>query len=192
MEVFPLALRAELWEPDFVHPAELRLQPARPGIAGLQELDIETYLPDDLLLKADIASMAHSLELRSPFLDRDVLRVGISLREPARRQGKRTLRRAFEDDLPPEIRSRKKTGFGIPLAAWFRGELRDFTRDLLLDDRARQRGQLRPQAVERLLAEHASGEADHGHRIWCLLMLELWQRTHVEAGQPAGEPLAAR
>jgi asparagine synthase (glutamine-hydrolysing) len=192
MEVFPLALRAELWEPDFIHPAELLLQPARPGIAGLQELDIETYLPDDLLLKADIASMAHSLELRSPFLDWDVLQVGISLRDPARRHGKRALRRAFEADLPPEIVSRKKTGFGIPLSAWFRSELRDFAHDLLLDERARRRGQLRPQAVERLLADHASGEADHGHRIWCLLMLELWQRTHLEAGQPAGEPLAAR
>ena len=192
MEVFPLELRARLWEPDFVQPAELRLQPTRPGIVGLQELDIETYLPDDLLLKADIASMAHSLELRSPFLDRDVLQVGLSLGEPARRHGKQALRRAFEADLPPEILTRKKTGFGIPLAAWFRGEARELAGDLLLDDQARRRGQLRPAAVERLLAEHASGEADHGHRIWCLLMLELWQRTYVETEQPAGEPLPAR
>jgi asparagine synthase (glutamine-hydrolysing) len=192
MEVFPLELRAELWEPDFVQPAELRLQPARPGIVGLQELDIETYLPDDLLLKADIASMAHSLELRSPFLDRDVLQIGLSLAEPARRQGKQALRHAFEADLPPEILTRKKTGFGIPLSAWFRGEARELAGDLLLDEHVRRRGQLRPAAVERLLAEHGSGEADHGHRIWCLLMLELWQRTHVEAEQPAGEPLPAR
>jgi len=166
--------------------------PARPGVAGLQELDIETYLPDDLLLKADIASMAHSLELRSPFLDHEVLEVGVSLNEPARRQGKGALRAAFEAELPPEILSRKKTGFGVPLSAWFRGELRELAGDLLLDARARGRGQLRPAAVERLLAEHTSGEVDHGHRIWCLLMLELWQRTHVEAGKPAGEPLAAR
>jgi asparagine synthase (glutamine-hydrolysing) len=192
MEVFPLELRAELWEPDFVRPAELRLQPGRPGIAGLQELDIETYLPDDLLLKSDIASMAHSLELRSPLLDHEVLEVGVSLDEPVRLRGKRTLRAAFEAQLPPEVLERKKTGFGVPLSAWFRRELRDLTGDLLLDDRARARGQLRPAVVERLLADHASGRVDHGHRLWCLLMLELWQRAHVEAEQPAGEPLAAR
>jgi asparagine synthase (glutamine-hydrolysing) len=192
MEVFPLELRAELWEPDFVRPAELRLQPGRPGIAGLQELDIETYLPDDLLLKSDIASMAHSLELRSPLLDHEVLEVGVSLDEPVRLRGKRALRAAFEAQLPPEVLERKKTGFGVPLSAWFRRELRDLTGDLLLDDRARARGQLRPAVVERLLADHASGRVDHGHRLWCLLMLELWQRAHVEAEQPAGEPLAAR
>ena len=192
MEVVPLPLRAELWEPGFVQPAELRLQPSRPGVAGLQELDVETYLPDDLLLKADLASMAHSLELRSPLLDHRVLELGISLEGPPRRRGKEALRRAFAADLPRSVLERRKTGFGVPLAAWFRGELRDLAGDLLLDARARSRGQLRPAAVERLLADHASGRADHGHRLWCLLMLELWQRTHVEAAQPAGEPLAAR
>ncbi len=190
MEVFPLELRAQLWEPDFVHPAALQLQPQRPGIAGLQELDIETYLPDDLLLKADIASMAHSLELRSPLLDHQVLELGVSLDHPVRLRGKAALRRAFAADLPSEVASRRKTGFGVPLSAWFRGELREPAADVLLDERSRRRGQLRPAVVERLLQEHASGRADHGHRLWCLLMLELWQRTHVEAQQPAGEPLA--
>jgi asparagine synthase (glutamine-hydrolysing) len=191
MEVFPKALREELWEPDFVRPAELRLEPARPGIPGLQELDVETYLPDDLLLKADIASMAHSLELRSPFLDHEVLEVGVSLRAPLRLRGKGALRKAFAADLPPEVLSRRKTGFGVPLARWFRHELRELARDVLLDPAARRRGQLRPAAVERLLAEHASGRADHGHRLWCLLMLELWQRTWVESESAAGAPVAA-
>ena len=199
MEVFPAELRAELFEPDFVaHPvpaADLIGPPPQPGIAGLQLLDVRTYLPDDLLLKADIASMAHSLELRSPLLDWDVLEVGVSL--PSRlktkgRRGKEALRRAFAANLPPEVAARGKTGFGVPLADWFRGELRELAGDVLLDARSRGRGQLRPQAVERLLAEHVSGQADHAHRLWCLVMLELWQRTHVEAADIAGVAVAAR
>jgi asparagine synthase (glutamine-hydrolysing) len=187
MEVFPAPLRAELWQPDFVRPtpAHMLLGPApRNGVSGLQMLDVETYLPGDLLLKADIASMAHSLELRSPFLDQEVLELGVSTRP-----GKAALREAFRDLLPPEILARAKTGFGVPLTRWFRADLREFTGDLLLSDRARARGQLRPQAVERLLREHVEGRADHGHRLWCLLMLELWQREHVEA--PLAAPVSA-
>src|SRR5439155_23014694 len=101
------------------------------------------------------------------------------------------LRMAFKSDLPPQVVARRKTGFGVPLARWFRDDLHDFARDVLLDDAAQRRGQLRPAAVERLLAEHASGRADHGHRLWCLLMLELWQRTWVEAPSSAAAPVAA-
>ncbi len=192
MEVFPAELRAELWEPGFVSrprpAAELLGVPDRPGIAGLQRLDVRTYLPGDLLLKADIASMAHSLELRSPLLDWEVLELGTSLPdrlEISGRRGKAALRRAFAADLPPEVASRGKTGFGVPISAWFRDELRDLAADLLLDARAGQRGQIRPAAVKRLLDEHVSGRADHGHRLWCLVMLELWQRTWVESARPA-------
>ena len=192
VEVFPATLRAELWEPDFVpKPAGTAglLGPApERGIAGLQRLDIDTYLPGDLLLKADIASMAHSLELRSPLLDWDVLSLGVSLPDPLKvsgRRGKVALRRAFSADLPPEIAGRSKTGFGVPLARWFRDELRELAADVLLDQTARQRGQIRPAAVKRLLDEHAYGRLDHGHRLWCLVMLELWQRTWVESARPA-------
>ncbi len=187
MEVFPAALRAELWEPSFVSapiPAWEALGPAGEGIAGLQLLDVKTYLPGDLLLKADIASMAHSLELRSPLLDHEVVELGLSLPDALKVQGRRgklALRRAFADALPPEIAARGKTGFGVPISRWFREELRELTADTLLGERARARGQLRPAAVERLIADHAAGRADHGHRLWCLLMLELWQREHVEA-----------
>jgi asparagine synthase (glutamine-hydrolysing) len=162
--------------------------PEANGIAALQRLDAETYLPGDLLLKADIASMAHSLELRSPFLDHDVLELGVSLPDSLKirgLRGKEALRRAFAGLLPRETVERGKSGFGIPLATLFRGELRELAGDLLLGERARSRGQLRPATVERLLGEHAAGRADHGHRLWCLLMLELWQRTYVEAEQPA-------
>src|SRR5207302_6102142 len=113
MEVFPLRLREELWEPEFVRAAPTRLAPAEPGIAGLQRLDVETYLPGDLLPKADLASMACSLELRSPLLDWEVLELGISLPDRLKvrgRRGKEALRRAFAADLPPEIAQRGKTG----------------------------------------------------------------------------------
>jgi asparagine synthase (glutamine-hydrolysing) len=192
MEVFPLELRRELWEPEFVAAAPLRLEPSEPGIAGLQRLDVETYLPGDLLPKADLASMACSLELRSPLLDWEVIELGLSLPDRLKirgRRGKEALRRAFARDLPPEIAGRRKTGFGVPLARWFRGELRGFAHDVLLDPRVEERGQLRRAVVERLLREHVDGRADHGHRLWCLVMLELWQRTYVEAAQPV--PVAA-
>jgi asparagine synthase (glutamine-hydrolysing) len=196
MEIFPAALRRELWEPEFVRdavPAWRLLGPATgDGTAALQRLDVRTYLPGDLLLKADIASMAHSLELRSPLLDHSVLELGISLPDRLKTQGLRgkiALRRAYADALPAEVARRGKSGFGVPIAAWFRGELRGLAADVLLDGRMRERGQLRPTAVKRLLDEHFSGRADHGHRLWCLVMLELWQRLHVEAEAPV--PAAA-
>ncbi len=188
MEVFPPALRRELWEPEFAADAvpAWRLLGPPPGdsVTALQQLDVRTYLPGDLLLKADIASMAHSLELRSPLLDHEVLELGVSLPDRLKTRGLRgkiALRQAFADALPAEVAGRGKSGFGVPLADWFRGELRGLAADVLLDDRARQRGQLRPAAVKRLLDEHVTGRADHGHRLWCLVMLELWQRTHVES-----------
>ena len=195
MQVFPLELRAGLWSDDakaavgpLLSPGLLLGPAPAPGIAGLQLLDVATYLPGDLLPKSDIASMAHSLELRSPLLDHRVVELGLSLPQRLKlrgRTGKQALRRAFAEDLPPDVGQRGKTGFGIPLAAWFRGELRELAHDLLLDARARDRGWFRPEAVEALLREHGEGRADHGHRLWTLAMLELWLRTHVEAGAGA-------
>ena len=192
MEVFPAALRSELWEPSFVAQAvpawELLGPPDEGGIAGLQRLDVRTYLPGDLLLKADIASMAHSLEVRSPLLDHHVLELGVSLPDSLKvegRRGKVALRRAFADALPPAVAGRGKTGFGVPIARWFREELRTLATDVLLGDTARARGQLRPGVVAQLLDDHVSGRADHAHRLWCLLMLELWQREHIDAAATA-------
>jgi asparagine synthase (glutamine-hydrolysing) len=179
MEVFPVELRRELWS-DAKQAQQVQLEPSRPGVTGLQLLDIETYLPGDLLLKADLASMAHSLELRSPFLDHQVGALGLALPDSLKthgREGKVALRRAFAADLPAEVAGRGKSGFGVPLGRWFRSELRDTAHDLLSGDR----GWFRPGTVRRLLDEHESGRADHGHRLWCLLMLELWVREHVEA-----------
>jgi asparagine synthase (glutamine-hydrolysing) len=187
VEVFPPALRAELYAPGLPPPrsASSLLGPSpAPGVAGLQLLDARTYLPDDLLVKADRASMATSLELRSPLLDHTVLELGVSLPDGLKldgRRGKAALRRAFAHLIPPELRERRKTGFGIPLGDWFRGPLRDLAGDVLLGQRAHARGQLRPAAVEKLLDEHVRGRRDHGHRLWCLLVLELWQRAWLDA-----------
>ena len=179
MEIFPLDLRRELWtEPPRARPRVL--EPVRGGLSGLQLLDVATYLPGDLLLKADLATMAHSLEVRSPFLDHDVVALGLALPDSLkarRREGKVALRRAFADHLPPGVLSRGKSGFGVPLGRWFRSDLREAAHDLLTTDR----GWFRQDTMRRLLDEHASDRVDHGHRLWCLLMLELWVREHVEA-----------
>jgi asparagine synthase (glutamine-hydrolysing) len=109
-----------------------------------------------------------------------VVALGLALPDSLKvrgREGKVALRRAFGSDLPADVARRGKTGFGVPLGRWFREDLRELAHDLLLTDR----GWFRPDEVRRLLREHGSGEVEHGHRLWCLLMLELWVREHVEA-----------
>jgi asparagine synthase (glutamine-hydrolysing) len=180
MQVFGPALRAQLWAGQVEVSGSEPLTPRGDGITGLQLLDLETYLPGALLPKADIASMAHSLELRSPLLDRRVVELGLALPDSLKvrgREGKIALKRAFADLLPPEVATRGKSGFGVPVGRWFRSELRELSHDVLL---GKDRGWFRRDVVRRLLDEHESGAADHGHRLWCLLMLELWVRTHVE------------
>ena len=177
IQVFPLQLRKALWSDPEV--ARVRgLEPKQRGVTALQLLDLRTYLVGDLLLKADIASMSHSLELRSPFLDHEVVALGLALPDSLKtrgREGKVALRRAFADELPTQIAGRGKTGFGVPLGRWFREDLRDMAHDLLLTERW-----FKTTTMQRLLDEHESGRADHGHRLWCLLMLELWVREYVE------------
>jgi asparagine synthase (glutamine-hydrolysing) len=198
MEVFPPWLRESLWTDDAaveIQPAfELLGPPLGTGVAGFQRLDVATYLPGDLLPKADISSMAHSLELRSPFLDHEVLELGLALPDRLKvrgRTGKVAVRRAFAGDLPAQVVHRGKTGFGVPLGRWFRNDIRELARDVLLDERARSRGWFQPRTIEIMLELHESRRGDHGHRLWCLLMLELWLRTHVEAATPASTLVAS-
>ena len=178
MEVFSLERRRRLWADDVA--GDVLLVPERGGVTGLQLLDVHTYLPGDLLPKADVSSMAHSLELRSPLLDHRVLELGLALPDSLKtrgRTGKVALRRAFGSLLPPAVSTRGKSGFGVPLGRWFREDLRELAHDTLRNER----GWFRDGEVQRLLGEHECGRADHGHRLWCLLMLELWVREHVEA-----------
>lgn len=137
-------------------------------------VDLETYLPDDLLFKVDVATMAHSLEARSPFLDQEV--VELAARLPAHwklgwRGPKPFLRQSLGDLLPREIWERPKMGFGIPLAEWFRGAWREMLCDTLL---GRAGSLVRRGAVERLIGEHLTRQADHSFRLWNLLVLEHW------------------
>lgn len=148
------------------------------SLGRLMELDVRTYLPDDILVKVDIASMAHSLEVRAPFVDHHVMELAAGLPSSLKIKGltgKVLLKRAFADLVPEPILERSKRGFSLPLARWFSGELYGFARETLLSQAARERGLFEPRAVEQLLARHQRGE-DHGDRIWNLLVLELWYR----------------
>ena len=153
--------------------------------------DISLYLPDDLLVKMDIASMSHSLEVRSPFLDHQIVEFGASLPLSLKLRGrtlKYLVRKAFARELPPQIVTRPKMGFGVPLGHWFRNDLRELAHDVLLDRRACERGYLHPSEVRRYLDEHMSGRAHHDHRLWALLMLELWNRAFIDQRSPVNPP----
>jgi asparagine synthase (glutamine-hydrolysing) len=147
------------------------------------EIDVATYLPGDLLAKIDIATMAFSLEGRSPLLDHEFMEFAASL-EPRHKvrgtQRKVALRDALRGWVPDEILDGRKQGFELPLARWFRGDLNGFAREVLLDPGATARACFEPAEVERLLDGHAAGAADNSRRIWALLLLELWQGQVVE------------
>ncbi|HET6403732.1 MAG TPA: asparagine synthase (glutamine-hydrolyzing) [Candidatus Thermoplasmatota archaeon] len=139
--------------------------------------DTLTYLPDDILVKVDRASMAHALEVRVPFLDPGVFEVAWSLPLEARvkgGQGKRILRRLLHRHVPAHLVDRPKTGFGIPIGEWLRGPLRDWASALLDEGRLAREGYLRPEPVARLWREHLSGKRDWQYHLWNVLMFQLW------------------
>ena len=153
------------------------------------DADVQLYLPEDLLVKMDIASMAHSLEVRSPLLDQDVVEFAARLPRSLKLRGltlKYLLRRAMADVLPDAVLRRKKMGFGVPMAGWFRREWRDLVHDTLFSAPATGRGYFAPADVRRYVDEHMAGRAAHTHRIWNLLMIELWHRTFIDV--PAAGP----
>jgi asparagine synthase (glutamine-hydrolysing) len=144
--------------------------------------DLKTYLVE-LLMKQDQMSMAASIESRVPFLDHRLVEFAAGLPTRMKLRGFKTkwiLREAVREILPREILTRKKMGFPVPFGVWMKGAWSDVARDVLLDPRSRQRGIIDPAAVERLIAAHASGEADGGDALWSLLNLELWYRTHID------------
>ena len=155
-------------------------------------VDSQTYMIDDILTKVDRMSMAVSLEAREPLLDHKLLefaaRVPVSLKLK-NGQSKYLLRRNLEQRVPRAITERGKRGFDAPIGEWLRGPLAPMTTELLLDGRLRDRGLFQPREVARLWEQHRTGRADHRHRIWQLVMLELWFRTFID-GSPVAQASA--
>jgi asparagine synthase (glutamine-hydrolysing) len=150
-----------------------------PRLARLQDVDLGVYLVDDLLVKTDRASMAHSLEARVPFLDPAVSELALALPTALKVRGlqkKRLLREAVRPLLPAEVVDGPKRGFSIPAAAWLRGELLPMARDLLSPAALRRDGVLDPAPVQRLLDEHVARRRDHSRALWGLLCFTLWSR----------------
>lgn len=145
--------------------------------------DQMTYLPNDLLVKVDIASMANSLEARSPFLDHKVMEFAASLPENLkmkRLETKSLLKKVAARLVPKEVVYRRKMGFGVPIGNWFRGEMKDFVKDVLLSEKSLKRGIIRPEILERYVNEHLKAERDRTYQIWTLLMLELWFQRFID------------
>lgn len=154
------------------------------GSRGLEALsrcmyaDQQTYLPDDLLTKIDRASMAAGLEVRVPLLDQHL--VAYSARLPERFKyrngsGKYLLKKLLKSYLPVDVVDRPKQGFGVPLGAWLRHELKDMMRDYLSCERLKKEGLFEPHVVQQKIREHLNGTADHHHRLWALLVWQMWR-----------------
>jgi len=153
----------------------------------LMDVDVNTYLPGDLLVKVDISTMANSLEARSPFLDHHLMEWAARLPAELKLRGGTTkylLKKSLEDWLPHEVLYRPKQGFGVPLAHWLRTDLKDVAWDVLTDRTAKARGLFRPEAVRAMLKEHDAGE-DHARRIWALMQFEVWHRRFVDHPDPS-------
>lgn len=158
----------------------------REGMDALQWMmrqDQSRYLPDCLNVKTDIASMANSLELRSPFLDHTLMEFAATIPSSLKLRGGRSkwiLRQAASKLLPPELLSKPKTGFGIPLAHWLRSDLRSLAEEHLFDARAQRRDLFQPSRIKTMWGEHQSRSRDWSSRLWELLILEMWFRRFID------------
>jgi asparagine synthase (glutamine-hydrolysing) len=188
-QVFSPEARAELEarrppegsDPFRVHRARFQQTEGAEELSRMQDIDVGTYLVDDILVKIDRASMAHSLESRVPFCDPVVAEFAMGL--PARHKvrglaKKRLFRRAVAPLIPKETVRGRKRGFGVPAAAWFRGPLESFARDVLSPENIAGQGYLNPGAVTAVIDEHVSGREDLSRNIWGLLSLQLWLDRH--------------
>ena len=200
-EIFSPDLRAELtdrrngFDPVDLLRARFDETEGAELLTRLQDVDLGTYLVDDLLVKTDRASMAHSLEARVPYLDPVVAGLALALPTRLKVRGLRKkvlLRKAAAPLLPRRIVYGRKRGFSIPAAAWLRGELEPFARDVLAPDTLRRQGFFRPEPVERLIDSHVAGEEDLSRQLWGLLAFTLWHEHHVERTPgPLREPRLA-
>lgn len=159
------------------HPFEVSL------LDRLLSADMHIYLPDDLLVKVDIASMANSLEVRSPLLDHKLMEFAARLPVDFKLKGsvkKFILKKALSGLLPNENIYRRKMGFGVPIRQWLRKELNGFLRETLLNHISLNRGYFDPEAVKGLIKSHSDGKKDYSSQLWSLLMLELWHRRFID------------
>jgi len=192
-EIFSADARAELtgrtsaFDPVDVYRERFAETKGAEELARLQHVDFAVYLVDDLLVKTDRASMAHSLEARVPFLDPVVTNFAFALPRRLRVHGlskKVLLRKAAEPLLPREVVHGRKRGFSIPAAAWLRGELAPFARETLSAGTLTRQGFFRPEAVTRLLDDHVARRQDNSRQLWGLLAFTLWYEHHVEQEPP--------
>ena len=156
--------------------------PTKNRVRKMQEIDIKTYLPGDLMYKVDIASMANSLEVRSPFLDYRVIEFGLSLPtkyKVGRGESKSILRHIARDFVSPKLIDRPKMGFAIPRAKWLREDLKDLVGEILLDESSRSRGWYNFNKVEDIVKRHNQGR-ELDALIWPMLMLEIWAKTWID------------
>jgi asparagine synthase (glutamine-hydrolysing) len=162
--------------------------PAGDDVDRMLYTDYLTRLPEHSLMLTDRMSMAHGLEMRSPFLDHELVALLASVDSKLKVRGrelKLILRRLAREYLPPAIVKRPKQGFMLPVAYWFRHELHDFVRAFLLDSHLLQTGFFRRESVLGLLEEHRRGRVDHHVRLWMLLNLELWHQIYIRQNSPA-------
>jgi asparagine synthase (glutamine-hydrolysing) len=146
--------------------------------------DTMTYLPNDLLVKVDIASMSVSLEARSPFLDHKMIEFAASLPSSLKLKGltsKYLLKRVLKGMLPDEILHRRKMGFGVPIAHWLRSDMKAFVKDVLLSEKSFKRGIFKPEIISHIVKEHLAGNKDYSKQLWAMLMLELWYTKFIDS-----------
>ncbi|MBI4712226.1 MAG: asparagine synthase (glutamine-hydrolyzing) [Planctomycetes bacterium] len=195
---FPPALKQQLYSPQFAAEASniiagnyltnLYLNaPANDLIDRLLYTDMMSYLPEDLLVKMDIATMANSLEGRSPFLDHKVVELTARIPSNLKAKGLTTkyiLKKALKGFLPDKILTRRKMGFGVPIGHWFRTSLAGYLKETLLSDRSIRRGYFRKETLTNLIEAHTGGRQDYAGQLWSLLVLELWHRIFIDNEKP--------
>ncbi len=187
---FPTSLREQIYTPQMhnavrncrdVEVLERFVRPHRRFVDTIMEVDISTYLNNDILTKVDRASMAYGLEVRSPFLDPEVAESALQMPYRWKQSGRRRkciLATAFSDLLPSDIFERSKMGFGVPLARWFRQEWYEQTRELLLEGELARSGLFKRSGLMSLLEAHAAEKGDYSYGLFALLILELWMQTY--------------
>lgn len=184
-ELYAFPTNGELQDPFYVFEREFARCQQRPMLSRLQYVDQRVYLPDDILVKVDRMSMAHSLEVRAPLLDHKLVEFALTIPPELQMKGlkkKYLLKRAMEHKLPARALSRKKAGFNVPIPSWLRHELRDYAQDVLAERRLREQGFFNTQYVQKLLRAHNDMKIDYSRNLWGLLIFTLWYETYGGCG----------